>query len=203
MTNRNTLANGMKVSVANVTTNTLGAGYNSNGLGSSTSHTGKVWVYNTPTVTTSGDLTISGNSDDLFVINVTGTSRSTLNNNIILNGVTADQVLWNFTGNTNNSTEIVRTNNGSLVTLNGVFYVPADTWNFNTSVNLGGTGAGQGMRLIGSGNSSFASVIGGSVTMNAPADIATRAPRAPEPSTYLLMGAGLGALIWLRSRNRA
>ena len=46
------------------------------------------------------DITISGNASDSFVFNVSGTFQT--NQAIVLNGVTASQILWNFTGTSGN-----------------------------------------------------------------------------------------------------
>jgi hypothetical protein len=45
------------------------------------------------------DLTISGDSSDLFVFNVAGLFQTNQTNQpIILNGISASQILWNLTG---------------------------------------------------------------------------------------------------------
>lgn len=161
---------------------------NPSSIGIATAHTGGLHLYTAGTVNQSNALTIHGNADDRIVINITGTA--TFTNDIILNGVTADQVFFNITG-TNPTGDVFKATSTSK-TLNGIFYVAADSYNVNAKFG----GAGQGARLLGgSGTSTW----GSSFVLNAPPDIPDG---TPEPATYAIMGAGLCAIFYRRRRRR-
>src|SRR6267142_330194 len=62
-----------------------------------------------------------GNSSDNFVINVAGNSNSISQSNISLSGgITPDQVLFNFTGQSGCSVEVNKSNS----TCNGIILAP-------------------------------------------------------------------------------
>jgi hypothetical protein len=157
---------------------------------------GQVKVYSATTVATTKDLVITGDANSMVIINITGSSSNAtipvqFKNNISLSGgITADQVFFNILGTASSTYVMQATTSGKI--LNGVFYAAADSYTVGTQ--FGGTSAGQGARLFGApGTSAW----GANFTLNAPPDVST-----PEPSTYFLMAAGLGAFGYLKRRSR-
>jgi hypothetical protein len=130
-------------------------------------------------------LTIVGNSSDFFVFNVSGSLNT--NEVMTLNGVTASQILWNFTGTSGN---VFQTSGGDLSY--GTF-LATNGGNFQFS-NLNLTG-----QLINTaGDVQFVS---GSSMSGQPAT----PPSVPEPSSTALLASGSLALIglirWSRSKQ--
>lgn len=124
-------------------------------------------------------LTITGTSSDFFVFNVSGLFNT--NQVITLNGISASQILWNFTGT---SGTVFQTSGGDQ--LYGTF-LATDGGSFQFS-NLVLTGQlidtdGHIQFVSGSGST------GSSITT------------APEPGSLLLLGTGLCSLAGLRSRK--
>jgi hypothetical protein len=141
-----------------------------------------VQVFSTASLATNTTLTITGNSTtDMVILDVTGNTANTIGGSILLSGgISADQVLINILGNAGTS-KILSLNSG---TLNVDFIIANDDYTANTTVNgrvFGGDGAVAW-------NSSF--------VLNSPGDA------TPEPSTWILMGAGCGALIYIRKRRK-
>jgi hypothetical protein len=128
-------------------------------------------------------LTFSGNANDYFLIDVSGTFQTNVGMN--LSGINASQILWNFTGTSGN---VFQTSGGD--TVYGTF-LATDGGSFQFS-NLNLTGA-----LINTkGNMA---IVSGS-------EIPTFTPQAgvPEPATWALFLMGFGGLgASLRQRRRA
>jgi hypothetical protein len=152
-------------------------------------------------VSTSADITITGDATSLFIFNIRSSSSATVNgnaipvqfkNNITLSGINSDQVFFNILGSATGTANYVMQANTSGTTLNGVFYIAQDTYNVSTT--FGGTGTGQGARLFGgSGNVTW----GTNFVLNAPPDVSA----VPEPSTFVLLGAGLCAVVCRRRHS--
>jgi PEP-CTERM motif len=130
-------------------------------------------------------LTISGTAADTFVINVSGTFNT--NVAMTLSGVTASQILWNFTGTSGN---VFSTSGGN--TVDGTF-LATDGGNFQFS-NLNLTGAlintAGGMQIVsGSQVSTFTPFSPGASTV-------------PEPSSMVAVlvigGLTMGRYAWRR-----
>jgi hypothetical protein len=158
-----------------------------NGAGTSSfSGTGTQVYTVTGTVNTSRAITISGDETSIFIFNIlSSTSSGTtaairLNHSITLSGIDEDQVFFNILNASSGTTHVVSATSG--ITLNGVFYVAADSYSINSTVN--------GRVMGGQGTSS----LGTNAVLNAPPDA------IPEPSTYLLMATGLGAFLFVRKR---
>jgi len=128
-------------------------------------------------------ITINGNSTENFVFNVSGLFNT--NRAMILNGVTASQILWNFTGT---SGHVLQTSGGD--TLDGIF-LATDGGSFQfSSLNL------DGQLINTDGHMQFVS--------NSKSTFSAPTKSVPEPSTLLLFGAGLaGAATLRRRRNKA
>jgi hypothetical protein len=132
-------------------------------------------------------ITIVGGVNDLVVINVPAAYTFDIGAAINLSGgITADQVLINILGTSNNVLHISA--NGAAI--NADFVVANGNYSVNSaSVDgrvAGGTGAVQW-------NS------GGSET--APPDVPSGSSAAPEPSTYVLLGIGLLGLGYFSRRH--
>jgi hypothetical protein len=150
-------------------------------------------VYTATTVNTNNNLVINGDADDRIIINITGSATGTapvrFNDHITLGagGITADQVFFNILGtNTGAAGRHVMTAGNR--NLSGVFYVAADSYNVSGTFN--------GRLIGGAGTGTDASIWGATFAVNAPADT-----HAPEPSTYALMAAGLGCIVYARRRK--
>lgn len=139
------------------------------------------------TINTSRDITLTGDATSLFIFNLlSSTSSGTtaairLNHNITLDGISPDQVFFNILNASSGTTHVVTTVSGKM--LSGVFYVAADSYSLNSTIE-GRVMGGQGT-----------SALGTSFVLNAPPDA------TPEPSTYLLMATGLGAFLYARKRR--
>jgi hypothetical protein len=123
-------------------------------------------------------LTFSGSSSDTFVINVAGTFNT--NVAMTLSGVSASQILFNFTGTSGN---VFSTSGGN--TVYGTF-LAADGGAFQFS-NLNLTGS-----LINTGGN--VQFVSGSKLTTFTAFNAPGSAPAPEPSTLALFGLGLVGL---------
>lgn len=140
-------------------------------------------------INTTNNITITGDDTSLFIFNInSSTSNNTIpvqiKNNITLNGISSDQVFFNVLGSaTGGASYQMSITSG---TQSGIFYVAADNYNVNTTIN--------GRVFGGVGTSNW----GANFVLNAPADIPTS---IPEPSTYVLLAAGLGALGYVKKRQ--
>lgn len=173
----------------------LGSG-STTSLGISGTHTGGLQLYTATTISASKDITIYGNANDLIVVNVSG-STALFKDNIILSGVTADQVFFNFLGTNASGNVLTATTSGKI--LNGVFYAANGTYNVSTQfgTTASGNGDGTGGRLFGGpGTDTW----GANFVLYDPPELMP----APEPSTWAAMAGGLGALLvaWKRSKSR-
>lgn len=139
------------------------------------------------TINTSRDITLTGDATSLFIFNLLSstssgtTSAIRLNHNITLDGISPDQVFFNILNASNGTTHVLTTVSGK--TINGVVYVAADSYSINSTIN--------GRLMGGQGTSTW----GTSFVLNAAPDA------TPEPSTYLLMATGLGAVLYARKRR--
>jgi hypothetical protein len=124
-------------------------------------------------------LTINGNAHDFFVFNVSGLFNT--NQVLTLNGVTAGQILWNFTG----TGTVFQTSGGD--SLFGTF-LATDGGDFQFS-NLVLTG-----QLI--NTDGHIQLVSGSGVTGSPLT-----PPVPEPGSLLLFGSGLLSIAGL-SRKR-
>jgi len=129
-------------------------------------------------------LTLSGNGNDRFVINVSGTFNT--NQTMTLSGINASQILFNFTGTSGN---VFQTSGGD--SLYGTFLAADGGASQFSNLNLDGS-------LINTdGNVQFVS--GSKITAFA----SFNAPAAPEPSTIAIFGFGVLSLAYLRFRRPA
>ena len=130
------------------------------------------------------DITINGTANDTFVFNVSGQLNT--NQAMILNGVNASQILWNFTDSTGN---VFSTSGGNI--LYGTFLATGggsmDIENFQFS-NLDLTG-----QLIDT-NGHIQFVSGSQIPTSQPFT------PAPEPGSLLLLGTGLSGMAFWRRR---
>ena len=140
--------------------------------------------------TTNGDtLTINGDAaGNNVVLNFVGLSAN-FNNQVVLNGITSDQVLFNFVGGsglTGGPTLSINDNgnNNPQNLVQGVFLDPNGAISV-VNTNLDG-------RVFG-GDTHDEQVVSGS-TINTPTG-------APEPGSILLLGAGLSSMALLRRRR--
>lgn len=140
-------------------------------------------------INTTGAISITGDETSLFIFNIRSSSSNStipvqLKHNITLTGLRPDQVFFNILGmSTGSATYQMSISGGSQ---SGIFYVAADNYNVNTIVN--------GRLFGGMGTSNW----GANFVLNSPSDIPGR---IPEPSTYVLLSAGLGALVWAKKRR--
>lgn len=135
-------------------------------------------------------LTIQGDANDLVILNIGASQTATFNSGITLSGgITSDQVLINYLGTANNGLTL----DGG--TYGATFIAAAGNYRVigNTTINgrvLGGTGS-----LTWGNNSN-------DIRVNSPADVDDAG--LPEPSTWVLMTTGVGALLYFgRRRQRA
>lgn len=128
-------------------------------------------------------LTISGDSSDVFVFNVSGLFNT--NEALTLNGVTASQLLWNLTGSSGN---IFQTSGGD--TLYGTF-LATNGGDFQFSaLNL------TGELINTAGHIQFVSNSSMTASPFLP-------PSVPEPASWLLFLAGCAGLLLMRHRGGA
>jgi hypothetical protein len=156
---------------------------------------------------TSGTLTFDDNgyTGAKFIINVTGnftvgTSGSLKSLIQGINGATAADIIFNIEG-TGNTVSLTGANNTSMI---GTILAPSR----NVSVGGNGTLTGAliaGVKTAGSGYSLSAASSGFNIT-----DYAYKPPvdeggggRTPEPSSLVLYGSGLAALVVFRRQRRA
>lgn len=128
-------------------------------------------------------LTISGGPDDLFVINVAGLFST--NRAITLQGVTASQILWNFTG----TGTVLQTAGGNV--LFGTFLATHAGADFQfSSLNLTGAliNTGGHIQFVSNSRMTAAPFLLPGVEPPPPPTI------IPEPSALTLLGTGLLAL---------
>ncbi len=128
-------------------------------------------------------LTIKGNASDVFVFNIAGTFQT--NQVMTLQGVTASQILWNFT-TPEVGTNVFQTSGGD--TLYGTF-LDTNGGDFQFS-NLNLTG-----QLI--NTDGHMQIVSGSGVPN-PAPFTP----TPEPATFALLGSGLVAFFVVARRSR-
>ena len=136
-------------------------------------------------------------ADDILVVVLSTSGTVTFQDNIILgDGLTSDQVIFYIP--TANTTFTNVGGNNTTVTFNGDFF-------FNNAqslqaVSLGGA-AGRNLALNGrlyGGNFSD----GNSALFTQNDNGTLRAPRTPEPGTWILLLTGFGCMIWWRRRTR-
>lgn len=133
-------------------------------------------------------LTISGGPDDTFVFNVSGSFDS--NRVMTLVGVTAGQILWNFTG----TGTVFSTSGGNV--LYGTFLATGAGQRFQfSSLNLTGQliNTGGHIQFVSNSKMAFDPFV-------PPAEAPP--PPVPEPSSLLLFGLGLIALAVVLRRSR-
>ena len=118
-------------------------------------------------------ITLKGGASDIFVVNVTGSLTLTGATGLLLSGINADQVLYNFDGSSGNISAQVGN------TLDGTLLAPK-----YTITNGDGNYTGE---IIASGNISLLS--GATVTADDFIGVSS-----PEPGTMVLIGSGLIAL---------
>ena len=141
-------------------------------------------------INTNSAITLTGDATSLFIFNIYSSSANStipvqFRNNITLNGIRSDQVFFNILGTATGSANYVMQN--TTGTQSGVFYVAADSYNVNTTIN--------GRLFGGKGTDNW----GANFVLNAPEDVPSY---IPEPSTYALMATGLGALLYAGKRRR-
>jgi hypothetical protein len=126
-------------------------------------------------------LTITGTASDTFVFNVSGTFST--NEVMTLDGVSASQILWNFTGTSGN---VFQTSGGDVVY--GTF-LATDGGNFQFS-NLDLTG-----QLINT-DGHIQDVSGSEIPTFVP--FSPPATPVPEPASMILFGTALAGMVPLR-----
>lgn len=135
---------------------------------------------------TNQTLTVTGGPNDYIIINVGGILSATNSSILLSGGIPADHVLFNVAG-----TEGI-TGNDSV--LNGTFYGPSTTNNFNSgTIN----GAFIGYKLTGSSLSTAVVTLNGNPFYYGTDDGSTS---VPEPGTLLLLGSGLIGLWGFRKK---
>jgi hypothetical protein len=164
---------GVPVSITNMSTVLSGGS-----LGTATA--GTVQVYNVASINLSAVLTITGGANDLIIIN--DPSLAIFKKNVVLNGLTPDQVLFNLTQTTANSNVVLSINGATTISAD---FIVRESW-FMNNVTVNG-------RILGGWGTL---TMNGTDTINSPADIA----EAPEPSTWLLLASALGGLVYFGRR---
>ena len=133
------------------------------------------------------NITINGTANDTFIFNVSGYLNT--NQAMILNGVNASQILWNFTEGPSNYA-VFQTSGGN--TLYGTFLATGggdmDIQNFQFS-ELDLTG-----QLI--DTSGHIQLVSGSKVLS------SQPFQTPEPGSLLLLGSGISGLAYLKRPKR-
>ncbi len=138
-------------------------------------------VFDVTSISMSHVLTISGNANDVLVINDSGSAVFKSGARIYLTGgLSADNVLFNITSS---SGTVLSINTGGVLTSDFIIRGQASLTNATVDGRiLGGT-------TITLGNKWYQEI---------PEDI----PEAPEPSTWLLLSGGLGGMLYFARRIR-
>lgn len=142
-----------------------------------------IQVFSTASINTNALLTISGNANDLIIINVSGSVSIT--KGVTLSGLNPDQVLFNILGTA--GTPFTLNGGAGGESIGGDFFVVGGPYSVSNATV-------SGRILGGKGNISW----GTSFTLTSPADTST----LPEPGTWVMMLAGAGSLIYFHRRRR-
>ncbi len=140
-----------------------------------------------------GNLTLSGTSNDIFVVNITGSNGIAMSGsaNILLSGgLTASDVLFN-----------VEASGGNSISIAGAEVINGTILALNTNVELSGTQTLNGALISGFGSSSVHDVLqeSGAMVINYDGFEMGGTP-VPEPGTITLFALGAGALIARRRK---
>ena len=142
---------------------------------------GGVQVFSVNSINLTSALTIRGGANDLVIIN--DPHNAIIAANITLTGgITPDQVLFNITGTGN---DILSINGGAGRSTDMADFIVRGSW-YATNATIDGRILG-GWRTI---------VLGPNFEMSVPNDI----PEFPEPSTWLLLLTGVGAMFYFARR---